>query len=69
MAHEPHAFENQIFDHYRKTADEINNSIKILVEHNYTVIDLEGQIINKENINKDHKPFISASRYSQRNKE
>ena len=68
MAHEPHAFENQIFDHYRKTADEINNSIKILVEHNYTVIDLEGQIINKDNIEKKNKPIISPTRYSKRNR-
>lgn len=69
MAHEPHAFENQIFDHFRKNAEKINKSIELLVEHNYTIIDLEGQIINKETINKEKKPVISPTRYSKRNKE
>ena len=34
--------ENEIFDHYRKKALEINKAIELLKEHNYTVIDLEG---------------------------
>jgi len=55
MAHEPHAFENQIFDHFRKNAEKINNCIEFLVEHNYTVIDLEGKIITKDKINLDFK--------------
>lgn len=46
-----HPFENQIFNHYRETAKEINKAIVLLVEHNYTVIDLEGIWITKENIN------------------
>ena len=48
MAHEPHAFENQIFDHYRTQAKEINTAIELLVNHNYTVIDLQGKIITKK---------------------
>jgi hypothetical protein len=41
------ALENQIFDHYRKQAKTINNAIDLLTEHNYTVIDLEGNWIKK----------------------
>ena len=64
MTHEHNAFENQIFDHYRQKAKEINKAIELLVKHNYTVLDLEGQIINNEN-----KPVVSPTRYSQRDKE
>ena len=46
-----HPFENQIFNHYREQAKEINKAIELLVEHNYRVIDLEGKWITKENIN------------------
>lgn len=48
MPHTPHAFENQIFEHYRERAKEINAAIELLKEHNYTVIDLEGNWINKK---------------------
>ena len=47
MAHIPHAFENQIFDHYRTKAKEINTAIELLLEHNYRVIDLEGKYLVK----------------------
>ena len=69
MSHTPHAFENQIFDHFRNNAEKINKAIEFLVEHNYTVIDLEGQIITKETIDKDDKPVISPTRYSKRNRD
>jgi len=39
--------ENEIFDHYRKKALEINKAIELLKEHNYTVIDLEGNWLQK----------------------
>ena len=44
---------NEIFDTYRlqKKAKTINDSIKILLEHNYTIIDLEGNILRKNKIN------------------
>ena len=42
------AFENEIFDHYRQRAKEINKAIELLREHNYIIVDLEGQIIRKE---------------------
>tara|TARA_R110000824_G_scaffold374259_1_gene564757 strand:+ start:123 stop:275 length:153 start_codon:yes stop_codon:yes gene_type:complete len=42
------AFENEIFDHYRQKAKEINKAIDLLREHNYIIVDLEGQIIRKE---------------------
>lgn len=69
MTHEHNAFENQIFDHYRQKAKEINKAIELLVKHNYTVLDLEGQIINKETIHNENKPVVSPTRYSQRDKE
>ena len=59
MAHTPNAFENQIFNHFRENAKQINNSRELLVEHNYTVIDLEGKIINKSTIHLDEKPDIN----------
>tara|TARA_R110000796_G_scaffold116318_1_gene228799 strand:+ start:239 stop:391 length:153 start_codon:yes stop_codon:yes gene_type:complete len=49
MSHRPHAFENQIFEHYRERAKQINRAIELLKEHNYTIVDLEGNIIRKEN--------------------
>ena len=51
MGHEPRAFENQIFEHYRIQEKSINNAIQLLIKHNYTVIDLEQNIINKATIN------------------
>ena len=42
------AFENEIFDHYRQKAKDINKAIELLREHNYIIVDLEGQIIRKE---------------------
>ena len=53
MYKENNAFENQIFDHYRQQAKKINKAIELLIEHNYTVLDLQGQIINKETIDKE----------------
>lgn len=47
MAHTPHAFENQIFEHYRTQAKAITDAIELLKEHNYTIIDLEGNWIKK----------------------
>ena len=47
MAHTPHAFENQIFEHYRTQAKAINDAILLLKEHNYIIIDLEGNWIKK----------------------
>tara|TARA_R110000796_G_scaffold21599_2_gene63560 strand:+ start:569 stop:733 length:165 start_codon:yes stop_codon:yes gene_type:complete len=42
-----HPFENQIFHHYREKAKALNDAIELLIENNYTVIDLEGKWINK----------------------
>lgn len=49
MAHEPNAFESSIFEHYRiqEKAKLINDAIKILTQHNYKVIDLEGNWITR----------------------
>jgi len=69
MAHEPNAFENEIFTHYRTQAKTINNAIDLLVQHNYTVIDLQGKIINKDTIDLEEKPVVSPIRYNTRNTE
>jgi len=47
MKHDHHAFENQIFSHFRQKAKDINKAIELLIEHNYIVVDLEGQILHK----------------------
>ena len=57
MYKENNAFENQIFDHYRQQAKKINKAIELLIEHNYKVIDLENQIIDKTNIKNLEKRF------------
>ena len=49
MKHEHNAFENQIFNHFRERAKQINRAIELLLEHNYIVVDLEGQILHKSN--------------------
>ena len=69
MAHEPNAFENEIFNHYRTQAKTINNAIELLVKHNYTVIDLQGKIINKDTIDLEIKPVVSPIRYNTRSRE
>ena len=66
MSHTPHAFENKIFDHYRTQAKSINDAIELLVKHNYTVIDLQGKIINKDTIDLEDKPVVSPIRYNTR---
>jgi len=48
MKHKHHPFENQIFDHYRQRAKAITDAIELLKEHNYTIIDLEGNWIHKD---------------------
>jgi len=69
MAHESNAFENEIFTHYRTQAKTIDNAIDLLVQHNYTVIDLQGKIINKDTIDLEEKPVVSPIRYNTRNKQ
>ena len=57
MKHEHNAFENQIFNHFREKVKEINTAIELLVKHNYKVIDLENQLIDKSNILKLEKRY------------
>jgi len=42
------ALENEIFDHYRKRVNQIEKSINLLRSHGYTVVDLEGKIIEEQ---------------------
>ena len=53
MEHIHNAIENQIFDHYRTKAKEINTAIELLLEHNYRVIDLEGKYLVKTDEEKE----------------
>tara|TARA_Y100001937_G_C7085500_1_gene315160 strand:- start:893 stop:1036 length:144 start_codon:yes stop_codon:yes gene_type:complete len=42
---------NEIFETYRmqQKAKAIQNSIELLLKHNYTILDLEGNILVKKN--------------------
>jgi hypothetical protein len=42
------ALENEIFDHYRKRVNQIEKSINLLRSHGYTIVDLEGKIIEEK---------------------
>ena len=53
MGHKPHAFESQIFHDFREKVKEVEKSITLLAQQGYTIIDLEGQVITKFNINKE----------------
>jgi hypothetical protein len=57
---------NEIFETYtiRERADEQVKAIKILARQGYTVIDLEGNIIDKWNIENEIKPLLLKRRYS-----
>ena len=57
MKHNHNAFENQIFNHFREKVKSINSAIELLVEHNYKIIDLENQIIDKDNMQNIEKRF------------
>jgi|TARA_R110000787_G_scaffold39547_1_gene98994 hypothetical protein len=57
MGHIPHAFENEIFENYRVEAQKIHKAITLLARQGYTLIDLEGQVITKFNIDDNTKPF------------
>jgi len=60
--HDHHPFENQIFSHFREEAKKIPEAIKLLAKQGHTVIDLEGQVITKWNINDEEKPSIDYNR-------
>jgi hypothetical protein len=48
--------------------DEQLKAIKLLALQGYTVLDLEGNIIDKWNYNKKNKPTIPPLRYNTRNR-
>tara|TARA_R100001460_G_scaffold56525_1_gene96202 strand:- start:4743 stop:4922 length:180 start_codon:yes stop_codon:yes gene_type:complete len=50
------SIEGETFDHYRKQARKINDAIRLLVQFNYQIIDMENKFINKDNINKHTNP-------------
>lgn len=60
--HDHHPLENQIFSHFREQAKNVNVAISLLTKQGYTVIDLEGQVITKWNINDEEKPSIDYNR-------
>ena len=60
--HDHLPFENQIFSHFREQAKEINKAIKLLAKQGYTVIDLEGQVITKWNVDDEKKPNVNYNR-------
>ena len=57
MKHNHNAFENQIFNHFREKVKALHNAMELLIEHNYKIIDLENQIIDKHNLKNIEKRF------------
>tara|TARA_R100000734_G_C3293311_1_gene84816 strand:- start:272 stop:619 length:348 start_codon:yes stop_codon:yes gene_type:complete len=53
---------NEIFDTYRMEVAEIHKALRKLVKHGYTVIDLEGQVVTKWNIDDENKPNVNYKR-------
>ncbi len=53
---------NETFETYRiqDRAKEIMKAIKLLVAHNYTVLDLEGNILRKDTMDKDPDSYHGA---------
>jgi len=43
---------NQIFDSYRLEVKEINEAIKLLLKHDYKVINQNNELIHNDNIDK-----------------
>ena len=60
--HDHHPFENQIFSHFREQAKNVNVAISLLTKQGYTVIDLEGQVITKWNVNDEQRSSIDYKR-------
>jgi hypothetical protein len=60
--HDHHPFENQIFSHFREQAKSINVAINLLAKQGYTIIDLEGQVITKWNVNDEQRSSIDYKR-------
>jgi len=48
MAHNPNAFENQIFHYFREQEKEINKAIQLLNKNDYTIINPKGKTIKKD---------------------
>ena len=53
---------NEIFDTYRLEVKKIHNAIKLLAKQGYTIIDLEGQVITKWNVESWNSPTITYTR-------
>ena len=53
---------NEIFDTYRLEVKKIHNAIKSLAKQGYTIIDLEGQVITKWNVESGDYPNITYNR-------
>ena len=44
MSHVPHAFENQIFEHYRTIEKELDAAKKLLKNNGYIVVETKNKI-------------------------
>ena len=53
---------NEIFDTYRLEVKKIHNAIKLLAKQGYTIIDLEGQVITKWNVESGNYPNNTYNR-------
>tara|TARA_Y100001938_G_C7847675_1_gene309268 strand:- start:342 stop:593 length:252 start_codon:yes stop_codon:yes gene_type:complete len=62
MANNTNPINNEIFDSYRLEVEKIHKAIRLLARQGYTVIDLEGQVITKWNVESGNYPNISYNR-------
>ena len=59
---------NEIFCTYRQQVKEIEKAIRLLVKHNYKVIDLENQLIYNENVNRPKERLKNTKYTSKHNR-
>jgi len=47
---------NEIFESYRDDVKKINSAIKLLIKHQYKIIDTENQLIHSGNVDRERVP-------------
>tara|TARA_R100000995_G_scaffold2826_1_gene1753 strand:- start:1618 stop:1827 length:210 start_codon:yes stop_codon:yes gene_type:complete len=53
---------NEIFESYRQQVKKIDKAMRLLVTHGYKIIDLENQLIHRDNIDCESKRCFTYNR-------